>query len=337
MANDIQAVADYRGSFEPGMVSTVFLKTTLFDGTAIDPSAVNVSIVNDLDEEQAGGIPEKVVTGFYVFDWSIPSDQPSGTYTVKWTYQDGSDSVEELQYIVVAGSSSHSGTSLYDDRISGMRMALSVHLSCAQAVPVYKEQGIIESDNKTVSFNFPRWNQNQGTRIFVNEKPVRSGLIINYFKGQITFDSDLTEFDTVTADYNFRWFDDESLDRFMQNALSIVNSYPPVGRYNLYSVPDRFIPHIMYGATKDAIRHMLMCLQFQEPQEVFGGPDKAQTAFQQLETLKQNYEKDFRDLLEQKKKGPYTGLTKGIVVPEYTLPGGRSRWFRYLFKSGGGA
>ena len=28
----------------------------------------------------------------------------------------------------------------------------------------------------------------------------------------------------------------------------------------------------------------------------------------------------------------FTGLTRAVVVPEYTLPGGRSRWFRYLFK-----
>ena len=73
-----------------------------------------------------------------------------------------------------------------------------------------------------------------------------------------------------------------------------------------------------------------MCLQFQQPQEVFGGPDAARQAFQNLETLKKNYEGDFNLLLEQKKYGSYVGLTKTVVTPEYTLPGGRSRWFRYL-------
>ena len=37
-------------------------------------------------------------------------------------------------------------------------------------------------------------------------------------------------------------------------------------------------------------------------------------------------------LYEQKKYGPYVGLTKTVTAPEFTLPGGRSRWFRYLFK-----
>ena len=47
--------------------------------------------------------------------------------------------------------------------------------------------------------------------------------------------------------------------------------------------------------------------------------------------MKKNYEGDWEKLVEQKKLGPYPS-SKLIVTPEYTLPGGRSRWFRYLFK-----
>ena len=42
-------------------------------------------------------------------------------------------------------------------------------------------------------------------------------------------------------------------------------------------------------------------------------------------------EEDLNKMYEQKKFGPYVGLTRMVVVPEYTLPGGRSRWFRYMF------
>ena len=74
-----------------------------------------------------------------------------------------------------------------------------------------------------------------------------------------------------------------------------------------------------------------MCLNFQEPALVFGGTDKAQQAFSNFESLKQNYEKDWDKMVDNKKFGPYpSGFN--VSTPEYTLPGGRSRWFRYLFK-----
>lgn len=332
--SNIQSVVDHRGEFELGKTSTLFLRVTSFEGQPLNPTNLLVSVRNLDGEEIMSGVPEKIVDGFYIFDWIIDDSQDPGNYLAFWTYEYQGQEYSQIQQITVAQKGSLPSNSLYADRLSSMRVALTVHLGCAQAIPVYKEQGIIEADKRTVSFNFPRWNQNMGTRVFLNEQPVIEGAIFDYFKGKVIFDQTLTEYDTVTCDYNFRWFDDPDLDRFMQNALSIVNSYPPAGNYNLDRLPDRFIPHVLYGATKDAIRQLLMCLQFQEPKEVFGGPEAAQTAFQQLETLKQNYEKDFRDLLEQKKFGPYKGLTKAIVVPEYTLPGGRSRWFRYLFKSG---
>ena len=109
------------------------------------------------------------------------------------------------------------------------------------------------------------------------------------------------------------------------------NSFPPVQYYTLENVPAIHMPTILYGAAKDALRQMMMCLQFQEPQQVFGGAEQAQQVFGNIETLKQNYEKDWDRLTEVKKYGRYP-RSAVLVVPEYTLPGGRSRWFRYLFK-----
>jgi hypothetical protein len=75
----------------------------------------------------------------------------------------------------------------------------------------------------------------------------------------------------------------------------------------------------------------MFCLNFQQPAQVFGGTEEAGKAIANFETLKQNYEKDAEKLLEQKKLGPYP-KSRMVVTPEFTLPGGRSRWFRYLFK-----
>jgi hypothetical protein len=87
----------------------------------------------------------------------------------------------------------------------------------------------------------------------------------------------------------------------------------------------------LYGAAKDALRQLMLCVNFQQPAQVFGGPEQAAKAFANFDTLKQNYEKDAEKLLEQKKLGPYP-KSRMVVTPEFTLPGGRSRWFRYLFK-----
>ena len=71
---------------------------------------------------------------------------------------------------------------------------------------------------------------------------------------------------------------------------------------------------------------------FQEPAKIFGGLDRANEIFAHMNELKKNYEDRLDKMLEQKKNFPYLGLTKTVTVPEFTLPGGRSRWFRYLFK-----
>ena len=110
-----------------------------------------------------------------------------------------------------------------------------------------------------------------------------------------------------------------------------MNTYPPHSGYNLDTLPDRYFTTVLYGAIKDALRTLMGCLMFQQPAQVFGGTEEAAKAFSNFETLKQNYEKDWDKLVEQKKFGPYP-KTRMVVTPEFTLPGGRSRWFRYLFK-----
>jgi len=330
----VQAIADYRGTFEQGSRTTLFLKITDFQGDAVDPSAIAIAIEDMDGDEVDSGTPEKITNGFYIFDWNISSSQAVGEYTVTWTYDLDEDNVTTVQTVIVAGDGEVGAASQYSDMIAGLRASLDMHLGCAQAIPVHDEQGSVCDDMQTVRFTFNKWNQNKFTRIYRNQKEVTSGVTINYFKGEVIFDEPLTDFDTVNGSYNFRWFSDTELDRFLQNAVHILNVYPPATRVSLQTLGSgdnlKYIPLVLYGAAKDAIRELLMCLQFQQPQEVFGGPDAARQAFQNLETLKKNYEGDFNLLLEQKKYGSYVGLTKTVVTPEYTLPGGRSRWFRYL-------
>ena len=327
--NDMEsamAVSYFKGTFRPDSFATLFIKITNFDGIPIDPIAINCTVkgpredMSDcrvvIDKE----VPFLVDRGFYVFEWEIDRDEIPGSYVVDWEYYIDGEERHEYQNIVVAQQANE--PKFYSTRFIGFRNALEHHIVCAQSIPIYYEQARPSYDLKTFQFSFQNWNQSSGVRVYRNKELIRDGLEVDYFNGKVRFKDSILPQEIVNVDYNFRWFTDEELNRFLVNALQTVNLFPPVSNYSLETVPDRFIPPILYGAAKDAIRQMLMCLQFQQPQQIFGGADKAQQAFQGLETLKQNYEKDWEKLVEQKKFGPYP-RSSVISVPEYTLPGGR--------------
>ncbi len=330
MAN--QVVADKRGYYVQGGVATALLKVTDFEGNPLNPENIVMVMYEDSDPYTVvlSGEATFGADGFYVYDWTIPADQSVGNYTITWNYTVDGEAKEEIQHIVVAAKGA--GSAAYASRLSDFRIALEKYLCCAQNIPVYAEEAKPSADFSKYRFTFKRWNQSPGVRIFRNNKLLTSGFNVNFFDGYVTLGSGLTEYDRVEADYNFRWFSDEALDRFLVNAVQIVNSYPAHTSYTINSVIDRYIPIVIYLAAADALRELIMCLQFQQPQEVFGGPDKAAAAASTFESLKQNYEKTASEVLANKKFASYVGLTRAVVTPEFTLPGSRSRWFRDLFK-----
>ena len=328
--DNIRAVADYRGTFIQGSTTTLFLKVTSMDGLPQDAENISIAIFDPSSILIDSGTPDKVSDGYYAYDWVISSSSDVGSYLIKWSYIINGTSNEELQEAIVADSGADS--LFYKGRTLEFRNALESYIFCAQAIPVYFEQAKLTEDRRTFYFTFPRWNQTAGVNIYRNKTLITSGAEVNYFKGYVRFDSLLSDYDSINADYNFKWFSDLDLDTFLSNAVQTLNQFPPYSSYTLVSLPDRFIPSVIYKAATDAIRKIMLCLQFQEPQQVFGGSEGAQQAFSNFETLKKNYEEEWKLLFEQKKYGPYVGLTRTIVTPEFTLPGGRSRWFRYLFK-----
>jgi hypothetical protein len=333
---DIRACSDYKGSFKPGSEGTLVLKITSFEGIPEDASSITVSITGPTENVTSASTvvdsasPMHVQTGYYVYVWDIPATQDIGSYEVLWEYTVNSVARSESQSIIISEDTTFEGTA-YSLRVIAFRSALENHIKCMQNIPVYSEQSKVSRDNAKFYFSFPRWNQSAGVRIYRNEEIVNSGIEVNYCNGTVTFIDELLEQDVITADYNFRWFTEEQLDRFLDNALLQLNFAPPVAGYDLNNAPDNQIPAILYGAARDAYRTLMGCILFQEPAQVFGGPEAAKDLFSQMETLKQNYEKDFLYFLENKKYGAYPSV-RAVVTPEYTLPGGRSRWFRYLFK-----
>ena len=331
----VNASTNFKGSFVQGTGAIVLLAITNLDGSPVDPYGITVTITGPEESPSSivgteDSIPQRIDKGFYGFEWLIDSDQPPGNYIVDWEYFIDGEEIHELQTVTVVASATKN-INFYSQRKIAFRSALEKYLICAQRIPVYYEQSRPSRDKKTFQFTFDKWNQSTGLRVYRNKEVVNEGYNVDYFNGTITFDNTLLDQEIINADYNFKWFSDEELDTFLNTSIQNLNLFPPASAYALDNVPDRYISAVIYGAAKDALRQLLMCLQFQQPQIVFGGPDNAKSAFSNLESLKQNYEKDWDKLTEQKKYGPYAGLTKGIIVPEFTLPGGRSRWFRYLY------
>jgi len=335
---DINATSSSKGTFRQGETVNLYLKVTELGGTPVDPYSITCTVSGPVEDDSANqevstGLPYKADTGFYIYSWNIATDEDPGTYEVDWFYIVGDTETTVTQTVVVTDSTPVAPY-FYTESWKAYRAALEHHICCAQSIPIYYEQARPSYDNSVFNFSFKNWNGNCNPRIYRNEILISSGFSVDYDNGKITFSDPLMSQDVINADYNFRWFTDDDLNRFLLNALQTVNGFAPHSSYTLASLPSRFTPVVLYGAAKDALRQLMMCLNFQQPAQVFGGPDEAKSAFSNFETLKQNYNSDWEKLLEQKKLGPYP-TTHMVVTPEYTLPGGRSRWFRYLFKGGG--
>lgn len=333
----VRAVSEFRGTFAQGTIGLLLIKITNFDGEPCDPDSISLDVVNDDDGTYLveDGVGEKQAVGFFIYEVDLENDTTPGDYTATWTYVLDGETNTEVQTITIADvDENKTNESMYFGAASVIRNTLETYIRCAQNIPVYYEQAMPTGSNDTFYFTFNKWNQASGkTRIFRNDAVMESGVEIDYFKGKVTFDTPLTMYDKVHAQYNFRWFSEDELNQYLLQSLRSLNTFPPHTAYTFASLPDKWIPAVLYGAASDAIREILMCLNFQQPRLIFEDPDRA---FQNFETLKKNYEEKWKTLTENKKVGPYVGLTKTIVVPEFTLPGGRSRWFRHVFKSGVG-
>lgn len=333
----IDASTDHRGAFRQGTVGNLQLRITDINGNAQNATSISIEVVSEGGTSLFVDTPERIRDGFYVYDWEIDADRAAGKYYVLWTYVVEGQTNVESQNIVISTNAANSA--FFSGPQFIMRNSLEQYLTCSMHIPVFHEQARPSIDNKTFQFTKGQWNQTAGMRIYRNQRVANEDVSINYNKGAVTFNCDLLPQDVVAADYNFRWYSDQELDQFIFNGISMLNAFPPFSpAFDLNSLitqGTQFIPHVLYGAAIDAMRNLMMCLQFQQPAQFFGGMDRAQEVFSNLETLKQNYEKQWELLLENKKYGPYPN-TRLVVTPEFTLPGGRSRWFRYLFAGGSG-
>lgn len=320
------------GFFTLGTQAAFFYTFTDIQGNLYDPSSFAVEILDPSETvvDTADAL-DKLGTGEFAFAWDIPSTATTGKYTVRLTYTvetlDGPETQVNTQNFVVVTS----GSGFIAYKILATRAFLESLIGYTQRIPVWHEIVRFNKARTMGKLSFPRWNQSAGAEIYVNGDLQESGYTVNYVNGTVAFNYALSKEDEVLACYNFRWFTDQELDDFVEQGINTVNIWAPQTTYSIASVPDMWIITSEYMAATMALRRWMMDVQFQEPAKIFGGLDRSKEVFSNFDTLKKNYEEMAVKMLDKKKYFSYVGLTKTITVPEYSLPGGRSRWFRYIF------
>ncbi len=151
----------------------------------------------------------------------------------------------------------------------------------------------------------------------------------------MVLDSEQLEQDQIHVTCVFRFFSDDELDLFLLNGLNAFNIFPPhTGHMSFGTIPQHYVPPVLYGAAVDAIRTFMQALIWPKNRALFETHEGADKAFEQYNTIKENYEKQWQTLSEQKKLFPYAGLHALVLQSMYNIPGGRARFFRYLFGGG---
>lgn len=231
---------------------------------------------------------------------------------------------------------SSSFSTVYNNLISDFTYALIYQ---AQNIPVYNEVLRPNSTTEPQIFDsaFKNWNQKPRVEIKLNQVIINSGYTVDYSNGQVVFDSPMEYNDQVEASYTFRCISDEQIQQYFNQAAALWRIHPPAGGpmsvYNA-NLTERYI--IFLGAAQFAFNDLIFSFAIQEKRVIFDNrswDDAWKTIMESFKGLRDSY-KDMWDKAIEAKKFKLPGIAS-VVTPEYTMPGGRSRFFRYLYKQGG--
>lgn len=182
------------------------------------------------------------------------------------------------------------------------------------------------------NFAYKNWLKDPKPLIRLNNRIVDDGWFADY-EGRVYFDRMMTPEDVVHAKYNFAYFSMEEMLGFLQLGLDMMNSLPPASRtYSaLISMPKEWEACVLLWAAITALRRLIFGLNFQEKSIIFGTPEQVQQAIAHFQALLTEYMAVWTEQSKNAKTKILPNMMQ-VVTPEYTLPGGRSRFFRYMFK-----
>jgi len=219
---------------------------------------------------------------------------------------------------------------------------LSLVEGCGSANIVFT--GVTKKTGKfSTIFDFAFGNWNQDPRPIVrlnNTRIIDDGWHVDY-QGKIYLDRLMAPEDYVNVSYNFAYFSEEELLTFLKHGLQMMNTIPPASTQyrSLEQAPLSWDAPILLYAAITALKRIIFGMGCQQNQLIFGGPDNinseeaARAYADSLKGLYTDYTELWKEAAENVKSKQLPGIAIAIQ-PEFTLPGGRSRWFRYLYKSG---
>jgi hypothetical protein len=145
---------------------------------------------------------------------------------------------------------------------------------------------------------------------------------------------EIHSYDTVFATYNVKAFTNDQMNSALYMALQTINSQPGANKYTTVAgAPYYYEPALIYGAVYYLLRSLLVNLTQRQKRLLLDDPDKS--VISDLRETSKMYHDDFMELVKKLPIARYPGV-RGIVVPEFNMPGGRSRFFRYIWNIGTG-
>jgi len=214
-------------------------------------------------------------------------------------------------------------------------------INSTEKIPVYSEKLRANSTTSPTIFEsaYPRWNDDRLLKVRLNKVIIEPTdatypYTVNFENGSIEFDTALAFNDEVNVGYSFRFFSEEEINSFFQMASALWNVAPPFGGpRTIHNAGFTIRGVLMVGASLFAYRELMFRLAFQETRIIFDNASWGEGWTKVSDIFKSQHdmtEKAWNQSLEWKKA--QMPNNRPIVQPSYTLPGGRSRMFRYLYK-----
>jgi hypothetical protein len=286
---------------------------------------------------------QKESTGVWFVDWLVPASLSPGNYYDVWTFRwDGSGDVQRLVFEInvkqatafINWTSPSIAQKIGDTGVSMMMELANSFIFEAQHIWNHWEQGFLKDDPNTLYFAYPNWNQDPRPLLRKNSRLVANGWQANMM-GVVRLETTPDPEDQFFVQYQFRYFSDEELLSFLNEGLYMMNAIPPASAYysSLGDAPFNWRAGIVLYAAIQALRRLVFGLNFGERAIIFGETwdNHVQASIDNFKALYTDYMTLWMEISKNIKK-ILPGISQ-FVTPEYTLPGGRSRWFRYLYKS----
>ena len=144
----------------------------------------------------------------------------------------------------------------------------------------------------------------------------------------------IKSYDTVFCTYYVKAFTTQHMNSSLNLALQKINAQPGSTKYQyVYQTPYYYDAALVYGAAYYLLRNLLVQLTQRQRRLLFEDPDAR--IYDDIAKAAEMYKEDFKEQVEKLAIVKYPGI-RGIVVPEFNMPGGRSRFFRYIWNIGTG-